>query len=66
MDEQLRPYFTAVEASKARVAAARQTQKAAIDAATAATQPELDAAIAQNKSDGENLVTAVKTVYEVQ
>ncbi|MEI8017504.1 MAG: hypothetical protein WCH39_04845 [Schlesneria sp.] len=71
MDEQLKPYFAAVEQSKADVAnktlavtnaeTALATAQAVVDQA----RQDLETAKATNKTDGENLVTAVKNVYGV-
>jgi hypothetical protein len=71
MDEQLKPYFAAVEQSKQDVAnktlavTNAQTALTAAQAAVDLALKDLDNAKATNKTDGENLVTAVKNVYGV-
>jgi hypothetical protein len=71
MDEQLKPYFAAVEQSKQDVAnktlavTNAQTALTAAQAAVDLALQDLETAKATNKTDGENLVTAVKNVYGV-
>ena len=71
MDPQLKPYFDAVEQSKQDVAnktgvlTNAQTELETAQRAVSQAEVALEAAKAQNKTDGESLVQAVKTVYGV-